>query len=307
MGKTMCFDHEGTTVTIRLPSMDSVKDSDDSCATKGAYRASTGEVIYYHIHNVDVLTECPSEIELPDIVLTKNANAYDEIDKDKQAALDSIITTARASAVSTFEYWISLLRWINGSPSIGREERVGNESGWGTRLYDRETRKVVWLEGMYIEVEGVNEVTTQHWVQVQANAKCQNRPPMHVSLLHDAIHCMHVGDYRRAIVDLSIACEVYLRTTIVMSLPVGVQTQAMRLIEEANINQFVSQLFPELLTDLSKAEYSKRIKDEVTSLFAKRNKLMHMASLSDIDRKRCERYISALKSMFSLNLLNRSC
>ena len=302
MGRSISFVHDGTTVTIKIPTLERVGDQhdDDALSTRGAWNSKTGETIYFNIRSVDVVTVCQSEVDLPDAVVQRHPNAYELIDEGKRNALNAIAGTASTSASSAFEYWISLIRWVTGFHRVGREVRVGYASGWSTYLHDCATDKPVWAEGMAFVVQGVHRVTDDEWQRVQSHATARYEPPMHATLLADAKHCIDVGDYRRALVDLSVACEVYLRTAVLNSLPPGVMEEAVRLIEEANINQFVAHLFPALLSDAARQEYKKTVKDDLSSLFARRNKLMHVAAIDGADRGSCERFRRALELLFGL-------
>ena len=129
---------------------------------------------------------------------------------------------------------------------------------------------------------------------------------MHTVLLHDANHCIDVDDFRRAIVDLCMACEVFLRTAVVGALPTGVQKEAVRLIEEANINQFITHLFPALLADGARELYATSIKKVLSTLFDKRNKLMHVASQDGVNRETCEKFLEAVNTLFRLEFRDNS-
>lgn len=302
MGRSISFVRDGVVVTIKIPPLERVgdRDDEDALATGGAWNGKTGETIYFHIRAVDVVTVCPSEVELPDAVLQRHPNAYELIDEGKQNALNAIALTASAAASSAFEYWISLIRWVTGFHCVGREVLVGYASGWTTYLHDCATNKPVWAEDMTFAVQGVHTVTKDEWQRVESLATAGHEPPMHAELLADAKHCIDVGDYRRALVDLSVACEVYLRTAVLNFLPPGVLVEAVRIIEEANINQYVAHLFPALLSDAARQEYKRTVKDDLSSLFARRNKLMHVAAIDGADRETCERFRRALELLFGL-------
>jgi hypothetical protein len=153
---------------------------------------------------------------------------------------------------------------------------------------------------MTMAIAGVHALSAQEWKTVQDRASAGEEPPMHIALLHDAKHCLDVGDYRRALIDLSIASEVYLRTAVLGSLPSGVIEEVVRLVEEANINQFVAHMFPALLSAQAVPEYKQTIKEDLSSLFARRNKLMHVATIEGATREKCERYQGALEALFLL-------
>ena len=302
MGRAISFGRNDLIVTVKIPPIERVGDSHDenALAHRGAWNSKTGEAIYYVIHMVDVLTTCASEVELPPEVLIKHPNAYELIDKTTQDSLNLIANETEAVAVSGFEYWVSLLRWVTGSYSICRATRVGSSSGWSTYLHDSLTEKPVWIASQTFVVHGYRTVTGGDWARVQQLSAIAEEPPIYAVLHGDALDCLEFGDYRRALVDLSVACEVFLRTYVLRSLPAGVPVKVMRLIEEANINQFVSHLFPALLGKDAKQEYKKTIKDELSSLFSRRNKLMHVAELHGATLENCRRYERATKALFQL-------
>lgn len=302
MGRSLSFSHGGTSVTIKLPPLERVGDhhDEDALAVRGAWNSNTGEAIYFHVNAVDVVTACESEVDLPEAILQCNPNAYELIDEGRQITLNAIAASASAVASSAFEYWVSLVRRVTGFHRLGREMRVGYASGWPTYLHECATDRSVWTEGMHIVVQGAHRITDREWQQVAVHASSGDQPPLHIVLLGDAKHCIDVEDYRRALVDLSVACEVYLRTAVLASLPSGVLEEAIRLIEEANINQFVAHLFPALLNEAPRNEYKKTVKDDLSSLFARRNKLMHMAVVDGADRATCDRFRRALEILFGL-------
>lgn len=308
MGSAISFVRDGFNITIKVPPLERVGEEheDDAPASRGAWNSNTGEVIYYHVHEIDVITLCPSEIALPDVVLTKRPNAYESIDSGTQAKLSSMAGAAEGVASSAFEYWIALLRWTTGSHRIGREVRVGSASGWSTYLHDSATDKPVWVQGSTFVIQGAHRVTVDEWRQALDHAVSAREPPMHVVLLGDARHCIDVGDYRRALVDLSVACEVYLRTVVLDSLPPGVQEEITRLIEEANINQFVAHLFPALLSGPAQQQYKKTTKPDLSALLARRNKLLHVAELEGATRESCERFRGAAEALFLHELRSKA-
>lgn len=306
MGSMISFSHKDSIVTVKIPSLDRVLDQqdEDAPATRGSWNGATGEVIFYYIRAVDVTTICKSEAHLPDGVLEMQPNAYELIGKDTQTRLNAIAKSASEVASSAFEYWISLLRWVTGFHRIGREVRVGRDSGWSTYLHQSGTDKPVWVKSQVLVVEGIHEVTTDEWKQLNLHAAAEAEPPMHTVLLGDARHCIDVGDYRRALIDLSVACEVYLRTVVIDSLPSGVHKEVVRLIEEANINQYVEHMFPALLTDEARKIYKRSVKEDLKSLSSRRNKLMHVAALEGATHQNCERYRQAVEALFSLDRNN---
>lgn len=302
MGRALSFEHNGLQVTIKLPPVEKVSDvhDEDAIAWRGSWNVNTGETIYFVIRSVDVCVEATTEVPIPSEVLERQPNAYALIGDEQQKTLNSIAKACSAQSQSAFEYWISLLRWVSGSHKICRHVSVGNSSGWSTYLLDVATEKPVWIHSQTIVVEGYDTITDAVWEKVTQLAVAGESPPIYSILHSDALDCIDNADYRRAIVDLSVACEVFLRSRVIASLPSGTSDQVSRLIEEANINQLVTRLFPELLDQKTGERYKKNIKDHLSSLFAVRNKLMHVAELDGATLKNCRRYANSARELFAL-------
>lgn len=302
MGRTLSFEYDGSQVTIKLPPLEQVSNVHDknARACRGAWNSKTGETFYFVIRSVDVCVEVPTEVAVPNEVLERRPNAYELINAEQQKTLDSIAEGCSAQSQAAFEYWVSLLRWVSGSHKICRPVSVGNESGWSTYLLDAGTKKEVWSHSRIIIVQGYRTVTDAIWEKVGQLALSGQSPPIYSILYSDALHCIDVADYRRALVDLSVACEVFLRSRVLASLPSGTSDQVARLIEEVNINQLVAHLFPALLNPSTQERYKKEIKDDLSSLFARRNKLMHVAELHGATLENCQRYANSANELFSL-------
>jgi hypothetical protein len=302
MGRSHSFDWNGSTVTIKLPSIEKVGNihNEDARAYRGSWNSNTDETIYFVIRSVDVCVEASPDVAVPDEVLKHNPNAYELIDEEVQKTLNLVAETCSAQSQAAFEYWISLLRWVSGSHKICRHVSVGNSSGWSTYLLDRATEKEVWIHNQTIVVQGYRTITEAVWDKVSMLARAKEKPPIYSILYGDALDCIDDADYRRALVDLSVACEVFLRSRVIASLPPGTSEQVSRLIEEANINQLVAHLFPALLAQEAGERFKKKIKEDLSSLFARRNKLMHVAELHGATLENCRRYANAAQELFGL-------
>lgn len=302
MGRTLSFEHNGSLIAIKLPSVEKVGNvhDEDARACRGAWNSNTGETIYFFIRSVDVCVEVSTEVAVPSEVLERNPNAYELISDEQQKTLNSIAEGCAAQSRSAFEYWVSLLRWVSGTHEICRHVRVGNESGWSTYLLDADTKKEVWIRSQTIVLGSCRTVTEAVWEKVSQLALAGESPPIYSILYGDALDCIDVADYRRALVDLSVACEVFLRSRVIASLPTGTSDQVSRLIEETNINQLVAHLFPALLDQEAKERYKKNIKEDLSSMLARRNKLMHVAELHGATLENCRRYANSVRELFSL-------
>ena len=302
MGSTATFAYGSSTVTIKIPSLDSVSEQHDEHATaiRGSFCRHTDAVLFYYVLAVDVTTTCNVSANIPYEILSRHPNAYDLIPEGMQGNLNSISQDAATQALSAFEYWVSLLRWVTGFHRIGREARIGSESGWTTYLHDIVTETPVWAATQTITVPKARAMESEEWQCLLAHISKGEVPPMHSVLLDDAKHCLDINDYRRALVDLCVACESYLRKNVIDALPSGIFPEALQVVELANINQYITHMFPALLSDTARSPYKNTVKKDLSSLFSMRNDLMHMAKLHGATKTNCERYMHSVEVLFSL-------
>lgn len=302
MGASTSFEYEGATVKIKLPSIDEMGEKSDEFrkAEFNTWNSKTGEPIYYVIRLVDVLVDDVQDIELPSEILNRHPKAIDLVNKDQERELDSAVTRCGVKAEAAFNYWISLLRWVSDAHRIGRYARVDNSSGWSTNLIDQVSERRVWLGTVCFAVEPETPITKEAWLRVCELAFRGISPPIYSELYHDALDCIDAGDYRRALIDLSVSCEVFLRSCVLDTLPSDLSESARNLIELANVSQYFSHLFPELLTDDQKRVFKEDIKDELRSLFSKRNDLMHAASVEAATLANCKRFALVVRKLLHL-------
>lgn len=100
--------------------------------------------------------------------------------------------------------------------------------------------------------------------------------------------------------DTAIACETYLRTMVLATLPTELARSVRNQIDEASISQYVNHLFPEILDDAGKEKF-KQLKKEINSLFSKRNDLFHRGDSSAATADNCRRFLDRLNDLFALN------
>lgn len=302
MGRSLSFQKNGATIKIQLPNLSDVSNNSDESAkaNRGSWSANTGEVFDYHINSVDITVDEQIEMDLPNELLHRNPNAYDILTKEKQNTLNNTSESCKQIAKASFEYWVELLRWVSKFHNICRDLKVDSRSGWSTRLIESQTSKTAWIQSHIFTIKGCAVISKEQWEKVEELANQGANPPIHSILYSDALDCMDNGDYRRALVDMSVSCEVFMRSKVIDSLPHGTSPKVSKLIDEANINQIIHHLFPDILEPESREEYQKNIKKELSSQFDKRNKLMHAAQFTDITPETCQRYAHMLKVLFGL-------
>ncbi len=98
---------------------------------------------------------------------------------------------------------------------------------------------------------------------------------------------------------MAVSCETFLRINVLRKLPSELHSDFVNMIAEANIRQYMSQYFKNLIPRDDLSEY-KKIGKELSSPFVKRNKLMRMGQEEGVTNENCERYLRATNKLLSL-------
>lgn len=302
LGLVHTFPFGGVSIEVRLPTLEQVDRGPnlDEIARVGSRWATDNSPIEFEIFKVDVRVDCSAAIELPPQVAKQPANAYDLVSEDQQRLLKQIIENHRGIAERAFEYWLSVMRWVTDDFRIGREERFDYRDGFGgTRLKEMESGQTVWIEGAVITAPGYHRVTHSEWKQAEIALFGNEEPPMYVVLRQDAEEFLVHGDYRRCVIDLCVACETFLRTTVLASLPADVTSTIRRLVEKTDANRYINGLFPELLTKAARVRFQV-MKPDLNDLFVARNKILHGGDSSGATSESCRRWLATARNLFSL-------
>jgi hypothetical protein len=305
MGKSHEFEFAESRVIITLPNISEVGDINSSQpkAVCQAWRPVNGENIpsNYDIYRVEIKVISNAVPAIHPDMLNLNINQYGLIDEEEQQALDDLGNSNFSLAVAAYEYWLAVLRWKTGDHQIGREATVGNAVGQSPRLHTVDTEKAVWVSMAVINFGASHKTTLKEWEACEVALQNNEKVPEHIILLQDGQENHQRLDYRRSLIDIAIACEIYLRFKVLSSMPESLLPSLRVAIESMNINQYATKFFPEILDTDGKAAYRK-INKGLASLFDLRNKIMHMHNNERATSEQCVRFIDLAKDLFQLDL-----
>ncbi|KAF5428874.1 hypothetical protein C5S36_16215, partial [Candidatus Methanophagaceae archaeon] len=217
---------------------------------------------------------------------------------EKQKQLDKVAERHQSIAEKAFEYWIRIVRWVCDDSRIGRDKVENYRIGWSTALIDAESDTRVWLFGPTFYALGYKTLSVEEWQEIQS--KLGSQPPIYVEFKHDAEENIRLGDYRRSLVDLAIACEIFLRFAVLQRIPVELNTKQTADIEEANVRQYIEKFFPEIIDEATNKQF-KNLTSDLHFLFDRRNKLVHMGKDKGIDKKLCLRLLKVTQELLSIS------
>jgi len=301
LGQEHLFPFENSTVSIKIPSIDQVDRGKgyDEVASVGARRAVDNEPLEFNIHKVDVEVSIPIIVSVPSEVLDRPANAYDLFSDEEQNRLNKVAEQHQSIAEKAFEYWIRVTRWVCDDSRIGRDRVEDFRSGWSTYLIDVERNTKVWIQGHVFYVSKYKTLKPEEWQEIQLRLSNGSQPPIYVELKHDAEENMRLGDYRRSLVDMAMACETFLRFAVLQKLPVELNIKLAAYIEEGNISQYISKFFPEIIDEAANKQF-KKLKSDLFSMFDRRNKLVHMGKDDGLDEKLCRKFLKVTQELLSI-------
>jgi hypothetical protein len=304
MGSAHAFVFEKHNIKVRLPKLEDANRDEkyDQIARVSSSRADTKEPLSFRIYNVDLEIEIPDLVSVPEEALTKPPKQIEYFSQDQKEVVDNIIKTQSLIAERAFDYWLGIIRWSSGSALIGQPEISSVKSGWATYIKDASTNNDVWMGPlMFTSRIFKTWVEDKHWKIAADHLNLGDELPLHMRFLHDAEASVSSGHHKKSILELAMACEVYLRYSVFEFIPKDMPQELKTYIEEANINQYASKFFKSLVPENHQPQYTKLSK-EISSLMSRRNSYVHMGYMKDADSKNCHRFIDAMKTLFNIQL-----
>ena len=255
MGAVHRFEFENRRVSVILPKAEHADRDDhyDKVATLISRCSKTNEPITYSLFKVDLEIDVPDSIDVPDEALTNPPKQFEHYSVAQKKIVDDICDQHSGIAEKAFEYWLDVIRWVSGSALVGQSNVEGFKSGWSTYLRDSQTNHDVWTSTTVIMVYREVEVTKDHWERAAKHLQNGDKIPMHLRFLHDAKTSVRNNLYEKAIIEIAMACEIYLRYEVFEFIPDNTPSEITKYIEEANVNKYASQFFRALLTETQKS------------------------------------------------------
>ncbi|WP_298868827.1 hypothetical protein [uncultured Gimesia sp.] len=295
------FEFEGCGIEIILPKLSEVKEGYEDgvkASVAGIYPIES-QTINYDIHQVIVRVNKSQSLSIDPQSFDRKPVAYDLYTEFERNEFDRICDEYRGIAISAFEHWITVLRWVVDDFRIGRDERLGFDSRRSTSLEESEKHRIVWRRGLSYTIHQERVVNLKEWGKVAGLLGKGKSPPIYFSLKQDAEENLKHGNYKISIIELAMACEIFLRTYVLNLLPKDLDHDLVKAIEELNVNQYVMKHFKNIVLEEYMFDYKKKIQKELSSLFSKRNELVHMGNHQGATKDNCQRFVLLAELLFS--------
>lgn len=297
MGKKHQFNYENCLIEISLPDLSEAKEGyeEGARATKAGVFPEHSDS--YDIHEVNITVNKSQNLLIDPQSFKYRPVASQLYTESEREKFNKVCDEYRTIAISAYEYWLTVFRWVTDDFSIGRDERLGFDSRRSTTLREKEEGHVVWRRSLSFTIEKERVVNLDVWGDIQKKLANAELPPVYLTLKHDAEENLRHGNYKVSIIELAMASEIFLRMCVLSRLPNDLDDNLVKAIEELNINQYVSKHFKKIVLPGYETEY-KKIASELSSLFSKRNSIVHMGDYQGATKDNCERFLTVAESLF---------
>lgn len=245
---------------------------------------------------VDISVEVPNKVKVHKDMLRNPPNQAGVLSDKQIKYYDSLVDSQSGIANDAFGYWLRVMRWKSGGSFIGRPSIQGISSGAGPYLINNRTKKRIWIGGRTFSLGEIVKIDKQIWVNIAKALKKNNEPPVYYDLLSDAIEHKKISDLQRALVDLAVAGEVFMRSQLMIRLPKNLQPSIKDYVDDASIRKVIKTFFPELLSGDGKRGF-KKIKSKLHKIFDERNNILHSGKTQDLLDSDLKKYIEVVEKL----------
>ncbi len=123
---------------------------------------------------------------------------------------------------------------------------------------------------------------------------------MYMKLKFDAQESMEIGNYERAIIELAMACEIYVKRSHSIYLPRDqLDEEVIKYIQKASISLYLKFFFKKIIIEKEKPKFEK-VKDMILKLMEDRNSYMHRGVIENVTLEKSKNYLSAVEDLFNI-------
>lgn len=304
LGLSHNFLFQGFQITIHLPQQASYREEEERAtrATVFSWRENEGDKIPLEvaIESVDVTIQSIEDVTIPKEALDNPPKLYDLFSEQQQEHLNNLASRYGTIAEEAFDLWVRTLRWKTNYGAIGRSEIQGSSSGWSTYLLDPISQKRFWAAPHIMTLSSIPSIDRTTWDKVQFALQSRLEPPVYYDLMFDAVEHIEISDLQRAVVDMAVACEAYMRKAVMQRLPQALSQNVYRYIDEANIRQVLNHFFPDTLND-DERKTLKSMNSNLQNLFNSRNTILHSGRKAGLTQEECNKYLETTRKLLALH------
>src|SRR6478736_1115788 len=294
VGASMSFMAGGRKVRIELPTDMTVK-SYYSPFLRGEDKPSA-----YDLHRLYVRMRLDETRELPKEILTLPMGQFEIVPKEDQLWLTRKAEDLNEVARSLYQRWLNALRWklIDGAfgrlpwyPQIGSASITNSDSG-----------NRIWGKGSSSDILDLRTLRFDLavWREIEAALQNDGRFPVSFDLLFDAEENFELGNLDAAVIQLAVACEVFMKARLHSKLPPGASKSARERIDRSRVRKDNYKIFKGALTPTELGRFNK-IEADLDKLFEARNTAAHEGSDTSLTDDDCFTYVNTARDLLLID------
>jgi hypothetical protein len=173
-----------------------------------------------------------------DAIGTVNHSLFSRREMDK---LNKLTEKYEKLLDEAFQYWIDMLRWKSGRPSLCQFDHERYTSSWATYLIDGNSKKRFYRPPSVVAWDLNTPIGAQTWRMVHDALAHNEQVPIWRIYLAEANQKMRMEDFRGVVIDLAIASETLIRalTTTTQFLVAPVNNAYTKLINGISISRIL--------------------------------------------------------------------
>lgn len=297
-GRAHHFRFEGADIQVHLPHHEEASEvHEDGRMWTIGWRLPNHEPTEYLVHDVSVyvfvsdptrVREQVEEARGPSGMLTAGSIASND-------TLADLLRRLGDRALRAATHWTRIVQWRTDRWYIGRPRHQSHLSP-GTWLLDARTDERIVNGPIRLTGSTSSPLVESDWENIQSALTADRECPLFYSLLFDGQEHLSQGDYRRAIVDFAVACEVLLRFLLDRDTPDGMAPPLRAYVLRAQARTLLDRFLPVLLAP-SWLTASRAQVATLRQLLERRNALMHHHEPPQITHQECYSFFKATASL----------
>ncbi len=283
-GASHRFKYLGLEVEICLPKKPKQRDwrNDESPLTCSAYKIRNGRKLplSYRVHHVDTYLVTGNARKISeDAIGNVNLSLFS---KKERQRLDHLSHNYSQILDEAFQYWIDVLRWKSGIPTLCHFVFNRQRTAWGTYLVDANDKRRFYAPPLAIKIEVGTPVPRRAWSATQHAIAISSVAPLWHTSIAEASHRFRLGDARGFIIELAIASETIVRQLMLRFLRAPVNPAVQSMVNFVQISRILDD-WHRLGFDSAAWYRLKAEKAAVKRVMELRNAIMHRGEIPKLE------------------------
>jgi hypothetical protein len=289
LGARFSVERDGRLVDLLLPSVDDIgkPEGNPRLQLTGSHTDGDPAKNSYSVSRILFRIPTTGALDLPEHEPQNDSLGF--------KTMFAVVEETAPIAHAVFNEWTRVIRWKCLNAWLARPE--DESSGWRGSLHDADTSERLLGTGSHTSTARWTKISVDAWIEAKQSMQDAVPSPIWFDLALDGQWHRDRGDLRRAVIDTAVACEVFLKSKVLDSLPLA-RAGLKAHLERASVSVFRERLFPEIIP-FGKHSTWDGIKNTLGELFTARNGLMHNGH-RELLANDCQRFCAAAQTLLTM-------